>query len=150
MLFTCLSLKEKGDTDLAFELLSLQLETLYSTFFIVFITECVVPAWVYQDHILELLCFLLFVMCAQWVTLKSYFLQQNFNLILHSLLFNLSSEVLKFIISDLAVCLFAGSLFGNSTGYLLDISVMFFWNTAFCSKVFEQISDWNLNSMLPW
>jgi len=44
MLFSHLSLKEKGDTGLVFELLPLQLETLRTVFFIVFITECVVPS----------------------------------------------------------------------------------------------------------
>lgn len=42
MLFTYLSLQEKGDTDLAFELLCLQPETLCNTFFTVFFTEYVV------------------------------------------------------------------------------------------------------------
>lgn len=112
MLFTYLSLKEKGGRDLAFELLPLQLETLCSIFFIVFITEYVVPAWVYQDHILVLLCFY-----GSWhlpmIYTQILFLQQNFSFVLHSLLFILSSELLKFIVSDLALYLLA-SLFGNS------------------------------------
>lgn len=44
MLFNHLSLKEKGDTGLAFELLPLQLETLPIIVFIVFIKDYVVPA----------------------------------------------------------------------------------------------------------
>jgi len=51
------------------------------------------------------------------------FWQQNFDLILHSILFILSSELL---ITTVSVLYLLASLFGNSYGYLIDISSMFF------------------------
>lgn len=73
-----------------------------------------------------------FMTFAQWQKIKSFwnllFLQQNFSLILHSVLFILSSELLKFIVSTLALYLLA-SLFGNYYGYLIDISSNFFFKT---------------------
>lgn len=106
MLFTYLSLKEKGTIlHLSY---SLQLE-MCSTFFTLFITEYVVPPWVYQDHTLELLLFMTF---AKWFTLKSYFCDR----------ISVSSYIIYFVIKAVKIHEW-GSLFGNNYGYSLDISI---------------------------
>lgn len=110
MLFGHLSLKEKGDTrSRVWVTPSLAGNTAYYIPHSIYYSVCSTCLSIPRLHIYIALC-VWFMTFAQWWVIRSFwnllFLQQNFSVILHSVLFILSSELLKFIVSTLALCLF--------------------------------------------